>query len=73
MCVTDRHDITVAVKVALNPNTTNQPTNHQSKIERRIKRATRESYKPLQSWTQSLKELVAGSIPGSAKILLGDW
>ena len=24
MCVTDRHDITLAVKVALNPNTTNQ-------------------------------------------------
>ena len=27
MCVTDRHDITLAVKVAFNPNTTNQPTN----------------------------------------------
>ena len=27
MCVTDRHDMTLAVKVALNPNTTNQPTN----------------------------------------------
>ena len=26
MCVTDRHDMTIAVKVALNPNTTNQPT-----------------------------------------------
>ena len=26
MCVTDHHDMTVAVKVALNPNTTNQPT-----------------------------------------------
>ena len=25
MCVIDRHDITLAVKVALNPNTTNQP------------------------------------------------
>ena len=25
MCVTDRHDMTVAVKVALSPNTTNQP------------------------------------------------
>ena len=25
MCVTDRHDMTFAVKVALNPNTTNQP------------------------------------------------
>ena len=25
MCVTDRHDMTLAVKVALNPNTTNQP------------------------------------------------
>ena len=24
MCVTDRHDMTLAVKVALNPNTTNQ-------------------------------------------------
>ena len=24
-CVTDRHDMTLAVKVALNPNTTNQP------------------------------------------------
>ena len=26
MCVTDRHDMTLAVKLALNPNTTNQPT-----------------------------------------------
>ena len=26
MCVTDRHDVTLAVKVVLNPNTTNQPT-----------------------------------------------
>ena len=26
ICVTDRHDMTLAVKVALNPNTTNQPT-----------------------------------------------
>ena len=25
MCVTDSHDMTLAVKVALNPNTTNQP------------------------------------------------
>ena len=24
MCVTDRHDMTLAVKVALNPNTTNK-------------------------------------------------
>ena len=24
MCVTDHHDMTLAVKVALNPNTTNQ-------------------------------------------------
>ena len=28
MCVTDGHDITLAVKVALNPNTTNQPKYH---------------------------------------------
>ena len=28
MCVTDRHDMTLAVKVALNPNSTNQPTNN---------------------------------------------
>ena len=27
ICVTDSHDMTLAVKVALNPNTTNQPTN----------------------------------------------
>ena len=26
VCVTDRHDMTLAVKVALNPNTTNQQT-----------------------------------------------
>ena len=26
MCLTDRHDMTLAVKVAFNPNTTNQPT-----------------------------------------------
>ena len=26
ICVTDRHDMTLAVKVALNSNTTNQPT-----------------------------------------------
>ena len=25
MCVTDRHDMTIAVKVVLNPDTTNQP------------------------------------------------
>ena len=25
MCVTDRHDMTLAVKVALNPSTANQP------------------------------------------------
>ena len=25
MCVTDRHDMTLAVTVVLNPNTTNQP------------------------------------------------
>ena len=25
ICVTDRYDMTLAVKVALNPNTTNQP------------------------------------------------
>ena len=33
MCVTDRHDMTLAVKVALNPNTTNttyQPTNYKT-------------------------------------------
>ena len=27
ICVTNCHDINLAVKVALNPNTTNQPTN----------------------------------------------
>ena len=27
MCVTDRHDMTLAVKVVLNPNTTNQQSN----------------------------------------------
>ena len=27
MCVIDRHNMILAVKVALNPNTTNQPTN----------------------------------------------
>ena len=26
MCITESHDMTLAVKVALNPNTTNQPT-----------------------------------------------
>ena len=26
MCVTDRHDVTVAVKLSLNPDTTNQST-----------------------------------------------
>ena len=31
MCVTDRHDMTLAVKVALNPNTTNQPSNSAAK------------------------------------------
>ena len=29
ICVTDCHDMTLAVKVALNPNTTNQPTFHE--------------------------------------------
>ena len=31
-CVTDRHDMTLAVKVTLNPNTTNQPTLPNAKI-----------------------------------------
>ena len=35
--VTDRHDMTLAVKVALNPNTTNQPTNYQGwRFKKRI-------------------------------------
>ena len=29
MCITDHHDMTLAVKVALNPNTTNQSTSGQ--------------------------------------------
>ena len=29
MCVTYRHDMTLAVKEALNPNTTNQPIKHE--------------------------------------------
>ena len=29
-CVTDRHDMTLAVKEALNPNTTNKPTEEQT-------------------------------------------
>ena len=32
MCATDRHDTTLALKVALNPNTTNQPIVFFSKI-----------------------------------------
>ena len=32
MCVTDHHDITLAVKVALNSNTTNQPIKHLSSL-----------------------------------------
>ena len=33
MCITDRHDMTLAVKVALNPNTTNQPTDISDKFK----------------------------------------
>ena len=32
MCVTDRHDMTLAVKVALNPNTTNKPNQRCPKL-----------------------------------------
>ena len=32
MCGTDRHDMTLVVKVALNPNTTNQPILQNNKI-----------------------------------------
>ena len=32
MCVTDRHDMTLAVKVALNPITTNQPSQGCQKV-----------------------------------------
>ena len=32
MCVTDRHDVTLAVKVVLNPNTTNQPNSWQRAV-----------------------------------------
>ena len=31
-CVTDHHDMTLVVKVALNPNTTNQPTTLETKV-----------------------------------------
>ena len=34
MCVTDRHDITLAVKVALNPDTANKPNFLRAKKER---------------------------------------
>ena len=34
MCVTDRHDITLAVKVALNPDTANKPNFPRAKKER---------------------------------------
>ena len=30
MCITDGHDMTLAVKVTLNPNTADQPTNQES-------------------------------------------
>ena len=33
MCVTDPHDMTLAVKVAFNLNTTNQPINQPSGLE----------------------------------------
>ena len=35
MCVTDCHDMTLAVKVALNLNTTNQPTQYNQPIHER--------------------------------------
>ena len=36
MCVTDRYDMTLAVKVAFNPNTTNQPTTRCHKVKLNI-------------------------------------
>ena len=38
LCVTDRHDMTLAVKVALNTNTTNQPTIHTNNMKSAILR-----------------------------------
>ena len=32
ICVTDRHYMSLAVKVALNPNTTNQPTTLETRV-----------------------------------------
>ena len=42
MCVTDRHDMTLAVKVALKPDTTNQPT-HQPDFLTTLKKMPFES------------------------------
>ena len=37
MWVTDRHDVTLAVKVALNPNTTNQPSKLKEFVDDNLK------------------------------------
>ena len=37
MCVTDRYDMKLAVKVALNPNTTNQPIHFNDREEHLLK------------------------------------
>ena len=49
MCVTDRHDMTLAVKVELNPNTTNQIS-----LEESIRSVTWESIKSGTSMSQGL-------------------
>ena len=51
MCFTNRHDMTLAFKVALNPNTTNEPSfrTSLSDIFRHIFLCNHDSY-PLETW-----------------------
>ena len=55
MCVTDRHDMTLAVKVTLNPDTANKPNFPRAKKERNKERT-------IISITLVLKNGVAGDL-----------
>ena len=56
MCVTDRHDMTLAVKVALNPNTTNQTNILNTPFQ------VKQMYNKVSGQTDSLKSLWAAKM-----------
>ena len=67
LSVTDRHDMTLAVTVALNPNTTNQPTEVIPRIgekagyEMRREYKNRENMKGIRVWYKVQTKIAQGS------------